>query len=434
MEEKSRIDNINFKRLFSSYFYWILFFLILLSITAQVIPFLVDFSPENDQSSITIPKLPQNLPVSYDVSDHLKAEKYNRPFIPGIIIVSITIIIGLLMFILSGVGETIENKFGHGRWTWAARCLFFFVLYIVMYLLDMPYRVSNYFHCIAFELTDMSFLAWLKVLAIQFPVPLSIFVLKCLFIFCLFHLFNKRWWLVAAILIFIFFKVTPEFFQNRPIDPISILKPLEAGQHREQLENVSRLAGVKLDFLVTDHSKREKTVNIYLSGRASNRYLTLTDTFLEKFSPSETGVALAHELGHKKNDIVFLILYKTLTLLYLLAGFLLAFFLTGRKKIEPSARLKAVIVVLLCLCISNFLFLPASGAISRLDERIADNYALELTGDADSFISLIVKGAKINLERLEVSPWEYFLFSDYPNLRERISYAKKFNSSLKPKE
>ncbi|MDY6863380.1 MAG: hypothetical protein SV062_10400, partial [Thermodesulfobacteriota bacterium] len=96
--------------------YRIFFFLIILGMVTQVIPFIVNFQPTNDQSGITITELSRNLPVTYEIEDYFKAEQFNRPIIPCILAIRITLILGLLALILSGIGSGIENRFGNGRW------------------------------------------------------------------------------------------------------------------------------------------------------------------------------------------------------------------------------------------------------------------------------------------------------------------------------
>jgi STE24 endopeptidase len=289
--------------------------------------------------------------------------------------------------------------------------------------LAAPFRIVSYLHYRIYDLTDMSFRAWFKVLALRFPVPLLLFVLMGVLVYCILQLFKRRWWIVAAALVFLTFKVAPELTRVRPADPEKELRPLQDADYRTGLSRVARTAGITLDLLVEDRSNREKTVSAYLGGRASNRYFALTDTFLAKFTPQEAGAALAHELGHKRHEMPYLLASKALTLLRLTLAFGLAFLLTRQTGDRETHPLQVVVVAVLCLSLAGDLFLPADRAVSRWDERFADRYALELTGDPDTYASLLLKGSKLNLERWESPAWEYYLFAGYPSVRDRVAEA-----------
>ncbi len=390
--------------------------LALLGMGAQILPFL----------NISVPNLSSDLNTSYGANDVLMAETYTYPFIPGEIFRISTLVFALLALISSGIGGKIEEKYGEGRTRWPARFAFFFFIYIVLYLSGMPCRVAGYFHSTGFGITSMGFWDWLGVVGIGLAIPLLLFVFKYTLVFCCMNMFAKRWWVAAAFAVFLIFHVIPEFMTNRPITLVRELSPLEDGPYRDHLEQVAGLAGTRLDIFVEDRSKRSNAVNVYLGGRASNRYVVLTDTFIRTFSPEEAGVALAHELGHKDHEINALILGKGFSLSILLAGFLLVSAWIGSKRMGSGNALQNILIVVLCMIISSNLFRPVSNAISRWDEMTSDYYCLALTRDAKNFKGLMLKMAKINLEKIDLSCLEYHFFSRYPSVRERIAYAETF--------
>jgi len=400
--------------------------LALLGMVVQVIPFLNISMPSGVPPEISLPNLPPGLSENYGAKDALMAEKYNQPYIPSALIRISTLVLVLLALIGSGLSGKIEVKYGQGPNRWFARLAFFFSLYIVLYLSGMPCRVAGYFHSTEFGIITMGFWAWLGVLGIGLPVPLLLFIFKYTLVFCCMHIFGKRWWVAAAIAVFLIFHVVPEFMSNRPITLVRELNPLEEGPFRAQLEKVADLAGTRLDIFVEDRSKRSNAVNVYLGGRASNRYVVLTDTFLKTFSPQEAGVALAHELGHKNHEILSMAVRKGFGLFVLLAGFFLTSVIIGRKEIASRKGLQHVLIAVLCMICCGNLFRPVSNAISRWDETTSDRYCLELTRDAKNFKGLMLKMARINLEKIDLSRWEYHFFSGYPSVRERIEYADSF--------
>lgn len=412
----------------SSRMFRIYIILTLMGMAAQIIPFLNFFPSSSSLSDISMPALPLDLKDYYGTTDFFLAEKYSRPFITGSLIRISTLVLAMLALISSGIGNKIEAKYGQCRIRWLARFLFFLFVYLTLYLSGMPYRLACYFHSAAFGITAMDFWTWLGVVGIRLPVPMLLFIFKYTLVFCCMYIFRQRWWLAAAVFVFVVFHGAPEFMTNRPMTPVRELSPLEKGPYRTYLENVANQAGIRLDIMVEDHSTRSNTVNCYLGGRVSNRYVVLTDTFIEHFSPQEAGVALAHELGHKNRELTATAARKILGLSELFFGFLLALMLTGRQEIGPGNGLQAVSIVVLCMIVSVNFFRPGSNAISRWDERESDHYGLELTHDADNFKKLMLKLAKINLEPIDLRAWPYYFFSRYPRVRERIAYADVFAS------
>ena len=402
--------------------------LTLMGMAGQIIPFFNLLPPPTARPDISMPTLPLDLKDNYGTQDLLKAETYSRPLITGSLIRITTLLLAMLAVISSGIGSRIEAKYGQGGMRWPARLSFFLFVYLMLFLSGMPYRVACHFHSEAFSMTTMDYWTWLSIIGIRLPVPMLLFVFKYSLVFCCMHIFKKRWWLAAIASVFVIFHLAPEFMTNRPMTLVRELRPLEQGPYRSYLEKIANQAGIQLDIMVEDHSTRSNTVNCYLGGRVSNRYVALTDTFMEHFSPQEAGVALAHELGHKNHELTATAAGKILGLSKLIFGFLLAFLLTGKKKIDPVNSLQAVSIVVLCMMVSVNLFRPASNAVSRWGETKSDHYSLELTGDTENFKTLMIKLAKINLEPIDLPPWQYYFFSRYPRVRERIAYSDAFAS------
>jgi len=398
--------------------------LMLVGLAAQIVPFLTARAKPSGSASATADRASGEIPADHAVGERPRAEAFRRPIAPALTAARVTVVLAFLVAALSGIANAIGSKLGGGKQRWLRVCLFFAGLHLGACLVGFPYRIASPLHYRAYGLTDMAFLDWLAFRTGQFALPFVLFIAICVVVFCMIHIFRKRWWIVCPLLIFVVFKLVPEAFGNRPIDIGKEFRPLSEEPFRKELEKVSRVAGVELDFMVDDHSKREKTVNVYLGGRAANRYVVLTDTFLQEFTPREAAAALAHELGHRTHETTFFVAYKGLALLKFLAAFLSAFLLVRRR--TTTQPLQMATIVVLCLALADSAFLPVNRAISRADERLADRHALELTDDPDGFVSLLTKGARTNLERWEVPWWEYYLFSGYPTLRARIESARAY--------
>lgn len=98
-------------------------------------------------------------------------------------------------------------------------------------------------------------------------------------------------------------------FYSKLIVPIfNKLQPLDNGELREKIENYATKENFNLDKInVIDGSKRSSKANAYFSGFGSQKQVTLYDTLIEKLTADEVVAVLAHEVGHYKKSISFLI-------------------------------------------------------------------------------------------------------------------------------
>jgi Zn-dependent protease with chaperone function len=380
---------------------------------AQVAPFLVGHLPASDH-------LPATYPPNYDYKDLVSAESYSRPIVLGGLARKITTILALIVIMLSGVADKSEVRIGSRLRQWLIRLLFLIALFAWLYVVRFPYSCLAYYHDLAFGLTDLALHERLRLLVIGLPIPLALFALKYLLVFCTVPLFKRWWWLGATILLFLLAHVIPEFVSRTlPSDPIRTLTALESGPYATALKQVSQKTGMDLPLFVEDRSERSNTVNIYIAGRSGREYVVLTDTFISSFSPEEAGVALAHELGHHYRGRTSLFEGKILALFKLLVGLGLAAWFAHGIPWRQTTPMRVVLVAMLCLSLTRIAFLPVTNALSRKDERHADRYAIELTGDSDTLQALLVKIAKLNLEPLDLPWWEYYMFSSHPTVLER---------------
>ncbi len=388
----------------------------------QVLPFALN--PVSHVEEAGLPDGIELLAPHYAPTDYAKAQAFNAPFLWSMLTKSATRLLALLALVMSGLAVRVEQSAGATRKRWPARLLFLAGLSVTFYLLMFPFRFCNYRHFLAFGLSDLSFAGWLRLLAITYPAGLCMFLLKYTLVFCMVRIFRERWWVAAAVVIFLTFGIIPEFFKNRPIHPEWELSTLPAGDHREAMAVVAGKAGVELEYMLEGRSKREKTANMMFCGHAARKYVVLTDTFLEQFSPAEAAVALAHELGHERRYVRFLMPCKLLGLFGLVVTLRFAHAVARPGKRKSPADLQVLPVVMLCTMLVGTVLGPLGSFMSRHDERMADRYALELTRDPDSFTSLLAKGARVNLEPIHAPAWYRCLFQGHPSVLERVRMAR----------
>lgn len=216
------------------------------------------------------------------------------------------------------------------------------------------------------------------------------------------------------------------------IDPVfNKFTPLTDVALRDRFLAITRQAGVPVkEVLVADASRRTTAVNAYFTGFGPTRRIVLYDTLIKGLTPREADLVIAHEAGHWRLHHI----YKGLAMgvagaalgLWLAARLLGALFrarafgLTG--PLDPAA---AVLFVLL-YWLGMFLSMPIENAISRRVEAQADQFALELTGDADTAVAVEVALSRTNLNDIVPPPLARWLFFSHPGTLERIAQAERF--------
>jgi Zn-dependent protease with chaperone function len=100
--------------------------------------------------------------------------------------------------------------------------------------------------------------------------------------------------------------------------------------------------------------------------------------------------------------------------------------LNGRKAIPPHRRLQVLIMVLFSAYITTQLRNPLAHAVTRYQERAADRYALEITGNPEALAEALSLSATINLEPQSHPGWAYFLWASHPSLENRLDFCRNW--------
>ena len=129
-------------------------------------------------------------------------------------------------------------------------------------------------------------------------------------------------------------------------------------------------------------SSKTTAANAALMGLGNTRRIVLSDTMLDRYTPDEIEVVLAHELGHHvHHDIWKLIISQsilTLVGLYLL-NLVLHWAVDTQYYYSALADVATIPLVLVLSALFGLLIMPLSNGLSRAIEYQADEYALEAT-------------------------------------------------------
>jgi STE24 endopeptidase len=180
-----------------------------------------------------------------------------------------------------------------------------------------------------------------------------------------------------------------------------------------------------------DMSRQTKQANAALTGLGNTRRIILGDTMIENFSPDEIETVLAHELGHHvHHDVPWLIGFGTL--LTALGFFLVSLAMNwtiGVFNLNGVADPAALPALMILLSLYELMTMPLQNAFSRWRERMADDFALDVTEKPKDFASAFTRLANQNLGEVDPEEWVVFLFYSHPPLNRRIHKAEAWENA-----
>jgi len=237
------------------------------------------------------------------------------------------------------------------------------------------------------------------------------------------------WWLLAAAFLLLFGVVVANLFPMVILPLFYKLEPVADPKLAQRLLSVAERAGTKVKGVFTINlSSKATTGNAALMGLGNTRRIVLGDTILDRYSAPEIEVIMAHELGHHVHrDMGKLIIVESL---FTLLGFYLAS-LVLKAAVTPLGFSSAADVAafpLLALVLGGFAVVtePLLNSYSRRLEGAADEHALALTDDVESFTAVMTKLCDQNLSEAWPSRWVELFFYDHPPYFRRVERARRY--------
>ena len=281
-----------------------------------------------------------------------------------------------------------------------------------------------------YGLSTMTLRSWLADLLKGLVLSLILEILAIELIYLLLATQPQTWWLWVA-LIMLFFTVVMANLAPVLILPIFYkFTPLPEGELTQRLLALADRAHTRVRGVFTMHLNSKTTAaNAALMGLGNTRRIVLGDTMLDRYTPDEIEVVLAHELGHHvHHDLWKLILTQsvlTLGSLYLL-NLALHWAVETQHYFLSLTDVAAMPYLFLLTAIFGLIVLPLSNGLSRAIEYQADEYALQTTKMVAAFKSAMIRLANQNLADIEPSPLIEFLFHDHPAIGKRLKHADEF--------
>ncbi|MDP1854306.1 MAG: M48 family metalloprotease [Candidatus Omnitrophota bacterium] len=280
-----------------------------------------------------------------------------------------------------------------------------------------------------FNLSSQKFPAWLKDTFKKQLIELLVFLVTAEVLYLFLRKTQDNWWIYAALfwifLSVVFAKLTPIlliplFFKSSPVQD----ENLKAG-----IRSLVDKSGSKIkNIFIIDFSKKTKKSNAMVCGLGKNRRILLADNLVNEFDTEQVCSVVAHELGHE--------VYKD-TLRLLIAGSIFSFFsffacdvflraALARFGFKEIYDIAAFPLLAFGLSIVSLFILPFQNGYSRRRESFADLFALELTNDPLSFISMMKKLGEKNLADFSPNRIIEFLLYAHPPIEKRIRQAERF--------
>jgi STE24 endopeptidase len=279
-----------------------------------------------------------------------------------------------------------------------------------------------------YELSTQTIGHWLREQAKGAAVGAVFALVGCNLLYAALRAWPQTWWLAAGAG---FSAITILLTNVAPVLLLPIffrITPLTRDALRERLVGLAERAGVHVVNAFEWHvSDRTKKANAALMGLGRTRRILVSDTLLSEFSDDEIEMVLAHELGHHVHKDI----WKGIAFEAALA--LAGFYLASRLLVAfaPVVHLRGpddiagLPLLLLGAGAVSLVLVPLANALSRLFERNADRYALELGNNASAFVSAMRRLGSQNLAEEHPSRLARILFYSHPPVAERIEFARR---------
>ena len=238
--------------------------------------------------------------------------------------------------------------------------------------------------------------------------------------------FGRRWWIPGAVVVVAFGAITT-YAGPVLLDPVfNKFTPVPQGKLRSEVLELAREAGVDVGQVYEmDASRRTTAANAYVTGLGHTKRVVLYDNLVDDFTPAETRMVVAHELGHvhhhdTRNGLIWLAIVAPFGMWAVAA---LVERLAPRDgglgpRAVPAAALAIAIVVPVLTMVSN--------QLSRPVEARADAFSLQLTDDPQTLIDFQRRIAVKNVSDPQPPGVARFLLGTHPSTLERIGMAKAF--------
>lgn len=371
-------------------------------------------------------ELPDELEGIYDAEKYRKQYEYRKANYGFGVLSDVFSFVVMMAFLCAGGFALVNN------WVmqWSDNSivqslLFFAVLGLGSTLLNLPFSIYGTFvieERFGFnKTTPLTFVLDMfksMLLSVLIGGPLLAIIMW------IYSVAGSLFWLYAWMVSSVFMIFMTMFYTSLILPLFNKQTPLEDGELRSAIEDLSQKAGFKLDnIFVMDGSKRSTKANAFFSGLGARKRIVLYDTLINDLKTDEIVAVLAHEVGHYKLKHT---LWGTITGVLQTGVILFVFGLVVGSPLlsralgveEPNFHIGMLTFGLLYSPVS-FVTGIVMSMISRKNEYAADAYAagFKLGSQLISALKTISVNA---LSNLTPHPLYVFFHYSHPPLLVRI--------------
>ncbi len=317
-----------------------------------------------------------------------------------------------------------------------AGLLFFLILFCAESFADIPFSIYRNFKIEnRYGFNTMTLRLWLSDLAKSFLISSVLGALAVASALAIVNASPAWWWLWVWVF-FLVFGIFVMYITPYVIEPLFLkFEPIKAEGLEERIRALMDHAGLKITRVFqVDASRRSKHSNAYFTGVGRVKRIVLFDTLLQQMTHDEILAVLAHEAGHwkKRHVLKSIVLSETLAF----AGLYLAYRLIAWDRLPdlvdlPSASFYSrALIVGFAGSLILFPLTPLFSFISRRNEREADRFAGDLTGQPEALASALVKLSRENLSNLHPHPLYAKFYYSHPPVVERIRSLRELEYSV----
>ncbi|MBO1625922.1 M48 family metallopeptidase [Bacillus arachidis] len=316
--------------------------------------------------------------------------------------------------------------------------IYLFYLSLLTTALALPLQWMGHQTSIDYGISTQSTASWIKDHVIDFWVNYIMMFLVVSVLLGLIHKFPKRWWL-AGWALSVPFTIFLTFVQPVVIDPLyNDFSTLQNKELEEKILSLADQADIPANHVYeVNMSEKTNALNAYVTGIGLNSRIVLWNTTLQQLKDKEILFIMAHEMGHYVMKHIYwgVASYIVLTFvgMYLISRIIT---MCLRKwgdtlRLSKMACLSIIPLFFLISSVLSFAVSPLSNYVSRIEERAADQYALDMTKDGKSGVKTFQYLSKTSLSQVNPPALVKFFLYTHPPIFERIHAFEQYEKERK---
>ncbi|HXT72068.1 MAG TPA: M48 family metalloprotease [Vicinamibacterales bacterium] len=241
---------------------------------------------------------------------------------------------------------------------------------------------------------------------------------------------GTTWWLTAGILVATALVVLMHSLPGL-LARLSGARPVTRPALVERLGALSRRIHVPIHSIDELPAGSAATGAALVAGGGSGRRVFIAADLIRDWSDEEVAFVVAHEFAHHAHrDLWYTLALDTALLI---ASFFVAdrmvSLLAAPLALPPIGSHAVLPFVALVVALVWTASAPVRHAVSRGQERRADDFALRLTGSADAFRTALRRLASQHLAEESPSRITRWLFHRHPSVAERLATADQYDKT-----